>query len=360
MAIYDLNLSNVSKITGGYGHSLAVTSDGKLYSWGLNNNYQLGNGNNITSSTPTQVGNDSDWVDVACGDYHSIAIKTNGKAYSWGRNVENQCGLSGVPYITRPTGVTIPDNTAVIDKVAASKNYTLFGDTSTLRRVYGTGQNNFLVLNNSSSTNYVTPTRMTDFDNAFIIAAGPQLCGAVIGADIKVRGVLDFFTNNGAGPTYYLPTQTSASLVPGSNSALSYTSLVIGYDFLLALKQDGSLWGYTFYDPDFSISATPAYPNSSTIGFYGYEIYAGYAQSNKLVLINNSKFWTRIACGQNHAILTDINNNIYSFGSDTYGQLGRTTTGNDTNIVQMSGTAATGSWNAIGCSYYSSLMCKGQ
>jgi len=42
---------------------LALTDDGKLYTWGCNGNGQLGNGNTSTSNVPVQVGNNLErWV----------------------------------------------------------------------------------------------------------------------------------------------------------------------------------------------------------------------------------------------------------------------------------------------------------
>ena len=51
------------QIIGGYYHVLALTDDGKLYTWGYNNNGQLGNGSTSSSNVPVQVGNNLErWV----------------------------------------------------------------------------------------------------------------------------------------------------------------------------------------------------------------------------------------------------------------------------------------------------------
>lgn len=88
-------LSLTSKAAAGYGHFLAINSSGQLFSWGLNDDGQLGNGGFSNSSTPTQVGSSTNWIDVACGDYHSLALNSNGDVYAWGRNIEQQCGING-------------------------------------------------------------------------------------------------------------------------------------------------------------------------------------------------------------------------------------------------------------------------
>ena len=47
-----------TQIVGGYYHVLALTDDGKLFSWGCNNNGQLGTGNTTNSNVPVQIGSE--------------------------------------------------------------------------------------------------------------------------------------------------------------------------------------------------------------------------------------------------------------------------------------------------------------
>jgi len=60
--------------TGGAGFTAAIRS-GKLYGWGYNWNGQLGFGNNVSPSSPVQVGSETDWLDVSCGHGHVLAIR---------------------------------------------------------------------------------------------------------------------------------------------------------------------------------------------------------------------------------------------------------------------------------------------
>ena len=62
----------------GYGHSLAVKSDGTLWAWGLNDYGQLGKGDNVNRNVPTQVGGATDWVSVFCGSNNSYAVNASG------------------------------------------------------------------------------------------------------------------------------------------------------------------------------------------------------------------------------------------------------------------------------------------
>ena len=77
----------------GYGHSLAVKSDGTLWAWGLNDYGQLGKGDNVNRNVPTQVGAATDWVSVFCGSNNSYAVNASGELYAWGYNDFGQLGL---------------------------------------------------------------------------------------------------------------------------------------------------------------------------------------------------------------------------------------------------------------------------
>ena len=63
-----------------------------LYSWGFNNNGQLGQGNTTNTSSPVQVGALADWETLAAGEYWQLAIKTDGTLWSWGRNSYGELG----------------------------------------------------------------------------------------------------------------------------------------------------------------------------------------------------------------------------------------------------------------------------
>ncbi len=73
-------------------HSLAIKTNGTLWTWGHNNYGQIGNGNTVNQLSPYQVGTDTDWVEVGNGVASSYAIKANGTLWSWGRNEYGQLG----------------------------------------------------------------------------------------------------------------------------------------------------------------------------------------------------------------------------------------------------------------------------
>lgn len=92
MEVQVLNLSGVTEIAGGGLHSLALKSDGTVWSWGQNVLGQLGNGTTLQSDVPIPVNNLSLITAIVGGDAHSVALKSDGTVWAWGGNPVGQLG----------------------------------------------------------------------------------------------------------------------------------------------------------------------------------------------------------------------------------------------------------------------------
>ena len=97
-------LMDVTEVAGGNAHSLALESNGTVYTWGSNSKGQLGHDPNPAtsgfepSSTPSQVSGLTNVEDVASGLNHNLATKsTHGAVWAWGCNDYGQLGNNGVP-----------------------------------------------------------------------------------------------------------------------------------------------------------------------------------------------------------------------------------------------------------------------
>jgi alpha-tubulin suppressor-like RCC1 family protein len=86
--------TNWLKVSAGNAHSGAIKTDGTLWMWGLEVSYRLGNNSNAGNiTTPTQIGTDTDWQDISCGNANSFAIK-NSNLMVCGQNTSNATGLN--------------------------------------------------------------------------------------------------------------------------------------------------------------------------------------------------------------------------------------------------------------------------
>uniref|UniRef100_A0A7S4U961 C2 domain-containing protein n=1 Tax=Guillardia theta TaxID=55529 RepID=A0A7S4U961_GUITH len=94
----------VKYVSCGDSHSLALSEDGIVYSWGSGINWALGHGGTEDTFTPKMVAmlEADPCVSVSAGGYHSAAVSATGRIYTWGRNFVGQLG----------TGQNIDDHSA--------------------------------------------------------------------------------------------------------------------------------------------------------------------------------------------------------------------------------------------------------
>jgi len=108
----------------GANHSCAVDWHGKVYSWGFNQNSQLGHGHYETVLIPTRIKKGLDGVDirqVACGETHSVFSNHVGDVYTcgWG----HFCGHGEMKNCTFPRQVMAMEG-KVVRQLGAGRSQT--------------------------------------------------------------------------------------------------------------------------------------------------------------------------------------------------------------------------------------------
>jgi alpha-tubulin suppressor-like RCC1 family protein len=116
------SLTNWTAIACGNNHSLALQSNGTLWAWGSNAYGQLGIDSTATSANvPTQVGTLTTWTAIACGYWHSLALQSNGTLWTWGYNNSGQLGTGNTTNYNAPQQVGTATNwTALAPAAVAS------------------------------------------------------------------------------------------------------------------------------------------------------------------------------------------------------------------------------------------------
>ncbi|KAG9147843.1 hypothetical protein Leryth_003445 [Lithospermum erythrorhizon] len=84
----------ISQISGGWRHTMALGNDGKLYGWGWNKFGQVGVGDNVDHCSPVQLKfpEDQKIVQISCGWRHTLAVTEDHDVFSWGRGTNGQLG----------------------------------------------------------------------------------------------------------------------------------------------------------------------------------------------------------------------------------------------------------------------------
>lgn len=94
----------------GWGHTLAVSSEGKVLAWGSDNSGQLGVGRQIMQTTPQRVtgvnlGTHASAQNIGAGYYHNVAVKPDGTVWTWGDNLLGQLGDGSITSNSVPSRV---------------------------------------------------------------------------------------------------------------------------------------------------------------------------------------------------------------------------------------------------------------
>nr|XP_043625271.1 RCC1 domain-containing protein RUG3, mitochondrial isoform X2 [Erigeron canadensis] len=91
----------IVQITSGGYHSLALTDEGRVLSWGYGGHGQLGHFSTQNQPVPLVIESlaSEKVVHIACGGSSSAAVTDDGKLYMWGNAKDGQLGVPGVPEI---------------------------------------------------------------------------------------------------------------------------------------------------------------------------------------------------------------------------------------------------------------------
>ncbi|XP_064413830.1 RCC1 and BTB domain-containing protein 2 isoform X2 [Latimeria chalumnae] len=153
------NLLNKKVIEIGCGshHSMALTSDGEVYTWGYNNSGQVGSGSTANQPTPRRVTSclqNKMVIHIACGQMCSMAVVDDGEVYVWGYNGNGQLGLGSNGNQPTPCRVATLQGVRVCQLVCGYAHTMALTDEGVL---YAWGANSYGQLGTGNKSNYSYP-----------------------------------------------------------------------------------------------------------------------------------------------------------------------------------------------------------
>ena len=176
----------VVALAAGQIHSLALCADGTVVAWGGNTSGQLGNGTTANSSVPVAVNATGALAGktvmaIAAGDQHSVALCSDGTVFTWGANTYGQLGNgtttdSSVPVAARTSGAASALAGRTIVAIAAGASHTLV--TCADGAVAAWGRNASGQLGDNSTTDRNVPV----FVNTAGVLAGKTVVAMAAGA----------------------------------------------------------------------------------------------------------------------------------------------------------------------------------
>lgn len=230
-----VDVSEFIDIAIGNNHALAIKADGTLWAWGNQGDGKLGDGiNNSTAfrGIPVQIGSDTNWAIISAGDRHSAAIKTTGTLWTWGSRIGGRLGdgnTSGAT--TSPTQIGSDTNW---EDVSCGRELTVAVKGGGL---YTCGTNGSYKTGLNTDVGSTTSFTLAD-------ATGWTKCyaGVLHGIGFKNNELWSWGANTegrtGQGTT------TGATQIPTQTTEISTGWLTgsAGSSHSMAIKTDGTMW----------------------------------------------------------------------------------------------------------------------
>jgi len=318
--------TNWKSIACGRLHTIAIKTDGTLWSWGYNFYGNLGDNTRTFRSTPvTTLLGGTNWKSIASQRYHTVALKTDGTLWSWGYNQFGQLGnFSSGSTASRSTPVTTLLGGTNWKSIASGYAYTVALKTDGTLWTWGENFNGQLGVNDTTSRSTPVTTLLGGI-NWKSIASG---YGHILA--IKTDGTLWCWGRNGYGnlgvnDTTYRSTPVT-TLLGGTN----WKSISCGdKGHTIALKTDGTLWSW----------------GSNVYGQLGTNDTT--TRSTPVTTLLGGTNWKSIAGGGYHTVALKTDGTLWSWGANFSGQLGiNDTTSRSTPVTTLLGTT---NWKSIAC-----------
>jgi alpha-tubulin suppressor-like RCC1 family protein len=337
-----------------------------LWAWGKNNDGQLGLGDVIDRSSPVQVGTDSDWASISAGMWDPgngacAAVKTDGTLWTWGINDRGQLGLGDTVYRSSPTQVgALTDWRAClaerIEMLGFKTDGTAWTWGSGLLGTSGRGA----ALNDSSPvqlgslTDWSSDTHLNAWDGGkdfFVIKPdGTMWCwgsgydgqlglnsGAQKNSPVQIGSLTDWYRGVGVGQNSLVNKTDGTMWCWGRNSfgelgqgdVISYSSPI----------QLGSLTNWQYGKEVSQIHDCPGGIWCFIVKDDGTAWTWGYDSSNRGVLgrpddkvhksspvqLGSLTTWTMPTQGYTHAMALNTSGELFTWGRNENGQLGTST-----------------------------------
>jgi alpha-tubulin suppressor-like RCC1 family protein len=188
-------------VSAGYEHTCGLTTDDRVYCWGLNFFGQLGNGtegsDHFQVSTPAEVLGGRRFRQVRAGYSHTCAITTSAVAFCWGENIYGQIG-DGTSGVNRPAPVRVLGSQEWA-QLSGGGEHTC-GVTKT-DQLFCWGWNEHGQLGNATTTNRTRPIPVSGGRAFRQVEAGGEHSCAVTTGDLAFCWGLNFQGALGDGTT---------------------------------------------------------------------------------------------------------------------------------------------------------------
>ncbi|MFH1228520.1 MAG: hypothetical protein V1701_11550 [Planctomycetota bacterium] len=324
-AISTFAMVKCCQVASGARDTLALRVDGTLWAWGQNKYGELGLGDTVSRTSPTQVGTDSNWKLIAFGFIDSFGIKTDGTLWAWGSNQDGRLGLGDITMYMRillPTQVGTDNDW---DYMSAGSSHTLAIKTDGTLWAWGD-----LSIDSILQTKPVKVGNDKNWKYA--------KCGHGYTLAIKNDGTLWAWGQNkygelGLGDTV---SRTSPTQVGTDND---WANIACKNQRSFAIKTNGTLWAWGF-NPD---------------GYLGVGDWIAHYSPVQVGMDNN---WYQISYQDTHCLALKTDGTLWTWGYNYHGELGLGDYGEQTFRVTPNKVGYQNDWANIESGYANSYAIK--
>jgi alpha-tubulin suppressor-like RCC1 family protein len=221
----------------------ATKTNGTAWCWGENTRGQLGDGTTTQRTSPVQVGTDTDWAVIDAGGSHTCGVKTGGTLWCWGRDAKGQLGQGGaIPGTNSSSPIQVGTDTDWAT-VSAGGEHVCALKTDNTYWCWGEGGGGRLGTGSTADSSIVTQVG-TDTDWAKISAGDAHTCGLKTGGTIWCNGINDDIGPLGlrSGTSPSVPTQEYTAATDWAEVSASKAETNNNYNHTCAVKTNGELW----------------------------------------------------------------------------------------------------------------------
>jgi alpha-tubulin suppressor-like RCC1 family protein len=314
----------------GSSYAAAIRSDGTMWAWGTNANFELGDGTTVAKSSPVQVLGTSSWSQLSLGTTHGLAVTTTGELYGWGQST----GLysSTAPFswtqVSEGKSHTVAIRQDGLLFTWGNNNAGQLGDGTTITKSSPTQIGTSSWTSVSAGASHTLAIRSDGMLFAWGLNSSYQLGNNSFGSDRSspIQVSTTSFTSIAAGDFHSLGVDdlgklygwglaVNGQLAAGNTTPLSWSSIAAGYSYGMGVSTDNLFtWG---------VNVAGQLGNLTTIN------------RSSPVLINSGNSWSLINGGDSHAAAIASDKSTYVWGLNTSGQLGNGTTINQSKPVQI-------------------------
>ena len=274
-------------------HTITLSNDGTVHSFGRNTEGALGLGHNNNVSLPTLIPNLPKIKLIACGGYFTVCVDCEGFIWTFGQNNLSQLGTGNSTNFNVPQKLL---NIPPVISVSCGYYHTLIVTDDD--HLWSLGGNNFGQLCLGDRENRSKPQK-TSFSNISNISAGSSHSlfqnneGEIFSCGHNISGE--------CGLGHFNHPQITPSLIPNLPSNIVH--FVCGFYQSLFLDSEGNV---------FSVG-------NNEYGQLGLGHNRNQNELNKIPNIPPIKI---ISCVNASCYLLEFEGNLWSFGFNGYGQLG--------------------------------------